>query len=132
MGQLKSIEPKLLELGYQLIAISADRPEKLRESIEKQELHYVLLSDSSTAAAQAFGIAFRVDEKTLERYKQFGIDLEEASGEKHHILPVPAAFVAGTDGVIKFEYINPNYKIRINPELLLSAAKAALGEKGKP
>lgn len=126
MGQLQSAEPELLKLGYQILAISADRPEKLRESIEKKHLNYTLLSDSSMACAQAFGIAFQVDEKTIERYKSYNMDLEEASGLTHHLLPVPAAFIIGTDGIIKFEYLNPNYKVRLDPDVLLAAARAAL------
>ena len=131
MGQLHTIEARLLELGYRLIAVSADRPAKLRESLEKHHINYLLFSDSSMTAAQALGLAFKVDDKTVERYKKLGIDLEEASGEKHHILPVPAAFVLDADGTIKFEYVNPNYKVRVDPEVLLTAAKAALNEKGK-
>lgn len=126
MGQLESVEAEILKLGYQILAISADRPEKLRESMEKKHLNYTLLSDSSMACAQAFGIAFQVDETTIQKYKSYNIDLEGASGLKHHILPVPAAFIVGMDGIIKFEYVNPNYKVRIDPDLLLAAAKAAL------
>ncbi|RMG56015.1 MAG: hypothetical protein D6723_01360 [Acidobacteria bacterium] len=128
LGQLRKIESQLIALGYQLIAISADRPERLRQSIQKHQLHYRLLSDSQMTAARAFGLAYKVDDRTVERYKKLGIDLEEASGEKHHLLPVPAAFVIGTDGVIKFAYVNPNYKVRVDPDVLLAAAKAALGK----
>jgi peroxiredoxin len=124
--QLQSIEPKLTEMGYQLIAISADRPEKMRESINKHHLKYTLLSDSKMTGAMTLGIAFRVDDETLQRYKEHGIDLEDASGESHHMLPVPAAFVLGTDGVVQFEYINPHYQVRVDPDVLLAAAKAAL------
>lgn len=126
MSTLKQIEQKILELGYQLIAISPDRPEKLRESVEKHHLSYTLLSDSKMIAARAFGLAFQVSKETLERYKTINIDLEGASGESHHLLPVPAVFVLGADGIIKFGYVNPNYKARIDLEVLLSAAKAAL------
>ncbi|MGS0727788.1 peroxiredoxin-like family protein, partial [Shewanella sp. 0m-11] len=33
MGQLKAIEPKLVEMGFQLIGISPDTPAKLKESM---------------------------------------------------------------------------------------------------
>jgi len=131
LGQLQAAEAGLLNLGYQILAISPDRPPKLGESVEKGKLTYTLLSDSSMKAAQAFGIAFRVDDVTLEKYKDYGIDLEAASGEKHHLLPVPAVFIVGTDGVIAFVYANPNYKVRLTPEVLLAAAKAAKGSGTK-
>ncbi len=126
LGQLQGIEADLLELGYQLLAISPDRPSKLAESREKKELSYTLLSDSKMAAAKAFGIAFRVADETLEQYDEYGIDLEEASGSTHHLLPVPAVFIVGTDGRIKFSYVNPDYKTRLAPDVLLEAAESAL------
>ncbi len=126
LGQLQEIETPLLEMGYQIVAISADRPEKLKESLQKKAINYTLLSDSTMKAAQSFGLAFKLDEATFEKYKQFGLDLEKASGEKHHILPVPAAFVLKTDGTIVFSYVNPDYKVRVQPDVLLAAAKAAL------
>ena len=74
-------------------------------------------------AAKAFGVAFKVDDGMLTKYKGFGIDLEAASGEKHHYLPVPSVFLIGTDGVIKFRYFNPDYKVRLSSEELLAAAR---------
>lgn len=126
LGQLQTVEPELLKLGYQILAISVDRPEKLNETYEKRQLNYTLLSDSSMECALQFGLAYRVDEKTVEKYKNYSMDLEKASGEKHHLLPVPAAFVVGTDRIIKFEFVNPNYKVRVDPDVLLNEARAVL------
>ena len=78
------------------------------------------------AAARAFGVAYIVDEATLTQLKQYGIDLEEASGEKHYMLPVPAVFLLGSDGRIQFQYVHPDYKVRMHPELLLAAARILL------
>ena len=125
LGKLHEIEPDLVELGYRLIAISTDRPEKLRESIQKHDLSYTLLSDSTARAARAFLIAYRVDDAAYERLQGFGIDLEEASGEDHHLLPVPSVFLVGRDGIIRFVYSNPDYTVRIAPEALLEAARVA-------
>jgi len=38
-------------------------------------------------------------------------------------LPVPSVFIIDENGIIKFEYVNPNYKERISGKLLLQAAK---------
>jgi peroxiredoxin len=126
LGQLQGIESRLGDLGYQVLAISPDRPEHLAESEEKQDLDYSLLSDSKMRAAKAFGVAFRVDDETIAKYKDYGIDLEAASGESHHLLPVPSVFIVGTDGVVRFAHADPNYKVRIEPETLVTAARAAL------
>ena len=38
---------------------------------------------------------------------------------------MPAVYVLDTEGVIQFEYINPNYKVRLDADILRAAAKAA-------
>ena len=79
--QLQSLHKQLAQLGFQLIAICPDRPEKLRESVKKNKIDFLVLSDSKMVAAQAFGIAFELNAETRNRYKGYGIDLEEASGK---------------------------------------------------
>jgi peroxiredoxin len=131
LGQLQAVDSKLSELGYRIIAISPDLPEKLAESRSKHDLSYTLVSDSSMAASRSFGIAFTVDDETLAAYAAHGIDLEEASGETHHMLPIPSVFIVGTDEIIHFVYSNPDYKVRIDPEELLAAAKDAVEHNEK-
>lgn len=126
LSEIQNIEKELISLGYQLIAVSMDKPEKLAEAKSEKGFSYTLLSDNDAKAALALGLAFKVDDETNERYKTYNIDLEASSGRDHHILPVPAAFVLDTEGIILFEYINPNYKVRVNADLFLAAAKTAL------
>jgi len=124
--QLREIEPQFQNLGVQLLAISPDQPSKLKETIDKHKLGFRLLSDSDMAAAQSFRVAYRLDDATLAQLKKHGIDVEAASGQKHHMLPVPAVFLVATNGVIQFEYVNPDYQVRLDSELLLAAAKIVL------
>jgi peroxiredoxin len=104
--QLRDIFPTLQELGADLIAISPDRPVYASESRSKHHLPFTLLSDSTMEGARAFGVAYRVDPPTLSALTNLGVNLEEASGEKHNLLPVPAVFLTDTNRVIQFyEYI---------------------------
>jgi peroxiredoxin len=123
--QLRDIESQFTELGFQLIGISPDQPTKARKTAEKQNISFTLLSDSMMAASKAFGIAYQVDEATLRALAQHGVDLQAASGQAHHLLPVPAVFVVSSSGKIQFEYINPDYSVRAHPDLLLSAVRLA-------
>ncbi len=123
LGQIATVESELLSMGYQILAVSPDRPEELRKTADKQGLNYLLLSDSDMVLSRAFGIAFRVDDPTLEKYSGFGIDLEQSSGRGHHLLPVPALYIVDTRGVIRFAHWDPDYKKRLDPEELLSVAR---------
>ena len=125
MGQLREIESKLTELGYQIVIISPDRPEKIQEFTAKTDYDYTLLSDSDLAAARAMGIAFRVSDEGFETLNSYDLDIEDASGKKHHLLPVPSVFIVNTEGVILFEYVNPDYRVRIDSKTLLAAAEAS-------
>ncbi|MHC4475987.1 MAG: peroxiredoxin-like family protein [Planctomycetota bacterium] len=124
LSQLVLIEEQIKNLGFQIIAISPDKPKKLAESIDKHHMRYTLLSDSTVEAAKAFGIAFKLDDATLAKYAEYGIDLDDASGQSHHLLPVPSVFITDTAGTIKFQYVNPDYKTRLDPNTLLAALKA--------
>ncbi len=89
----------------------------------------MLLSDSRTDAARAYGIAFHVDDATVERYRGYGIDLEEASGETHHVLPVPSVFLIDAEGVVRWRYSNPDYRVRPDNESLLAAAREVAADR---
>ncbi len=123
MVQLREIEPELKNLGVQLLAISPDKPSKVRETIEKHKMSFILLSDSDMVAARSFRVAYKLDDQTLAEFKKYNIDVEDASGQRHHMLPVPTVFLVTTNGLIQFEYVNPDYKVRLDPELLVAAAK---------
>jgi len=122
LSELVQIEDSLINLGYKIIAISMDKPDRLRATLEKHKMKYALYSDSKADVCTAFGIAFKVDDEYVAKLKSFNMDLEASSGKIHHILPVPSVFIVDEKGVVQFEYINPNYKTRINGELLLKVA----------
>ena len=130
MGQLQEIEGDLKNLGFQLIGISTDSPTDLQKSINKKELSYQLLSDYNSNVSQAFGLAFYASQKVTDRYLA-KMNLQNplqknAAGDLRLVLPAPAVYVVDAKGLVQFQYVNPNYKTRLAPELLLHAAKLAM------
>lgn len=123
LGQLQGTQGDLTELGVQLVAITPDPPGALRGVTKKHQLQYRLLSDSNMAAAEAFGVAYKLDDQTIARYKKHEIFMSNIAGEPRYQLPVPAIFLVSEQGIIEFTYVNPDPKIRIQPELLLTAAR---------
>ncbi len=124
-SELRKVEDELLALDLDLVFLSADSPAVLAEAVadSNERPAYHLLSDASSSIAVQFGIAFRVDDATYQRYLGYDIDLERASGYEHHRLPAPATFIVGADGVIAFSYVNPDYKVRLHPAVLVAAAR---------
>ncbi|SMC42082.1 peroxiredoxin-like family protein [Pedobacter africanus] len=119
LSGLQEIEEGLKNTGYQVIAVSTDKPDNLKQSMEKGKLSYTLLSDADLNLAKQVGIAF----KAPEAYQKM---LVGTTGGKDTdmLLPVPSIFILNRSGEIRFEYIEPNFKERISPELLKAVAKA--------
>jgi peroxiredoxin len=114
LAAIGEAEAEVLKLGYQIIAISPDHHSKLAATMDKQKLNYELLSDSAGVLAQAMGIAFQMP-------KNYTKTIAEASMMQNEgALPVPALFVLDKNGIIQFEYINPDFKTRISSKLLLA------------
>lgn len=130
---MRRIEADLVAKGYELVFASADSVASLRASLDETaaggEAAYTLASDASMTVAEAFGVAYRLDDRTVARYRDYGIDLEAASGHDHHMLPVPAVFLIDTNGVVRFHYVNPDYRWRVDPRLLLTAADVVLTQQ---
>lgn len=117
LSEVGEITKEIKALGYQIIAVSPDSPEKIQTSLAEQDLDYELYSDAEGELTQAMGLAFRSPEK-------YGSMLTNVSGGKNPgFLPVPALFVLDTEGTILFEYISPDYKQRIAAPLLLEILK---------
>ena len=127
MGQLQKIESRLSQLGFQLIGISTDNVQDLQKSIGKHKLGYQLLADFNSVTSQSFGLAYFASKKVTDRYLD-KMDLKNPlqrnkSGDERLVLPVPAIYVIDSKGLVQFNYVNPNYKVRLHEELLLTAAE---------
>ena len=131
LSEMRLAEEQLRAMGFEIWFISIDKPELLYESLDDPDTGYTIYSDSSIDATRSFGLAFRVDDETHERYLGYGIDLEAISGETHHVMPAPATYIIGSDGIINFAYVNPEYKVRLHPEVLLAAARAYKDDEDK-
>ena len=129
LSGLRLIRKDLDALGFQLIAISPDTPAELKKTLDKEALDYRLLSDSSAAAMRAFGVGDEVDAETLKKLSGYGIDLEKASGERHHVLPVPSVYLVDAKGTLQFSYVHPDYTVRLPEEVVLAAARAIDAQK---
>lgn len=118
LAALAEAEKELLDLGYQIIAISPDAPKNLKVTDEKEKLNYLLLSDNTGEFSKAVGIAFTAP----ENYKS--IITKGSDGVNTSFLPVPALFILNINAEIEFEHITPNFKNRISNNLLIAVAKS--------
>ena len=132
LSELRTVLPEIRDSGYDVLFLSNDRPEILYSSLkqETQEdidgLDYVILSDADISAARALGTAFKTDKGLTDYLERKGRDYDGSSIGTHNALAVPAVYVIDRSGKIVFDFVEPNYKVRLPADELLSAAKAAL------
>ncbi|GMW02980.1 MAG: peroxiredoxin [Candidatus Hydrogenedentota bacterium] len=122
LAALNKIEPDLVDLGVQILAISPDTTEEDKAIAEKHKVNYTLLSDEGLAASKQFGVVFQMDPETIEKYKGYKLDLSDTEWQ----VPVPTVLVVDKEGVIKFQHSEADYKMRLAPEEVLAAAKDSL------
>ncbi|AZQ63235.1 AhpC/TSA family protein [Flammeovirga pectinis] len=128
LSGLGEVSDYLVSIGYQIIAISPDAPDDLSMTYDKHMMNYQLFSDSDMLASKAFGLAYTLDDKSFNKFSNLGMDIVMTDGGTHQMLPVPAVFFIRQNGEITFEYINPNFKKRISPSLLVGAAESLSSE----
>ncbi len=132
LSDLHTVEPKLRARGFEIVFLSTDQPKLLYSSLKAADIHYTLLSDSHLEAAQAFHVAYHVNDATLASMRNYGVDLEATTGTTLHELPVPSVFIIDTSGTIRYVYSNPDYRIRLSADALWAAAQPYARNSGPP
>ena len=116
LAALQGVLHEIEELGGTLIAISPENPVNSLSTLEKNELKFSVLNDSNNEVARTFGLVFDVPYAVVAvTKKEFGMDLKENNGTAIHELPIPATYLVGTDGVIKYAFVDVDYSKRAEP-----------------
>jgi peroxiredoxin len=116
---LQAALPAIEERGANVIAISPQTAPNSRRSQRDNKLGFPILSDVKAQVANAFGIRFALPDYLVEVYKGFKNDLPLINDDPSWVLPMPARYVIGTDGVIAYAEIDPDYTQRPDPSELL-------------
>lgn len=87
---------------------------------KKLGLSYPVLCDLGNTAASGFGLVFDLPYELKGIYQSFGIDLDRFNGSQSWQLPMPARYIAGSDGRILDAEVNPDYTVRPEPDQIIS------------
>ena len=117
---LQAALPAITEHGAQLVAISPQTQSNSRKSQRDNKVTFPILSDPGNEVAARFGLRFQLPDYLVELYRDtFKNDLTRINGDPSWTLPMPARYVLGTDGVIAYAEVNPDYTQRPDPDELL-------------
>jgi peroxiredoxin len=123
---LAKIAPEVERLGAQIVAIS---PEKGRYGAELKsyaKAPFPVLADINNGYALELNLLFWVGDEKRKAMEAGGFDIAPYQGNETWMLPIPATFIVGRDGVVKARYIDPDYRKRMDLDEILAALKSAL------
>ncbi len=106
--------------GATLIAVTPEKPANISKTIEKTKATYPVLFDDGLTIMKSYDVAFALDTATIEKYKKYGIDFNDANGNNGATLPVPAVYIINQKGVIVFRHFDPDYTKRVTVAEILT------------
>ena len=125
--QLSALQARLDDiqaLGATLVAISPQVPDGSMTKSEISQMEFTVLSDQDAKVAAQYGVAWEVPEFLMEHMRvDRNLDLEKINNGNSNILPIPATFILGKDGLVKWSYVNVDYRTRSEPDEIIEALK---------
>jgi peroxiredoxin len=91
---------------------------------DERELRLPLLSDPGSAYAQVCGVRFEMTDSAIALYARlaarFGLTISGLNPASGWELPIPATYVTGRDGVIRFAFGDADWARRAEPEAIVA------------
>lgn len=116
---LEAVLPEIQARSASLVAISPQSAPNSRRSQRENKLSFPILTDAKSELAHELGIRFALQDDLIQLYKALKTELPLINDDPSWVLPMPARYVIGADGVIAYSEINPDYTQRPEPSELL-------------
>lgn len=116
--------PRLEAEGGKFIAISAEvggLAESFRCEIAPGAQ---MLCDVDHGLAMMLGLAFPVGEDLHRLFVEAGLDLASIFSNSGRILPVTATYVIDADGIVRYAFIDPDFRKRADPAVVIAVVEA--------
>ena len=118
---LSEAQDQVAAVGGQIVAIMPDREHYTSALRENSGATFPILTDFENGYAMSLNLAFWVGAEMQAMMCQAGWDVAPSQGSDTWLLPVPATFVVGTDGLVKERFVDPDYRKRMAIGDLLAA-----------
>ena len=118
---LSEAQDQVAAVGGQIVAIMPDREHYTSALRENSGATFPILTDFENGYAMSLNLAFWVGAEMQAMMCQAGWDVAPSQGSDTWLLPIPATFVVGTDGLVKERFVDPDYRKRMAIEDLLAA-----------
>jgi peroxiredoxin len=114
--------PEIRSAGATLVAISPETPDNSLSTAEKNHLDFEVLSDRGNKVAHAYGVAYKIPHVIAEQFKG-RLDLAKYNGDDSGTLPLGATYVIDREGIIRYAFVDADYRKRAEPSDVLAALR---------
>lgn len=112
--------PEIRAAGASLVAISPETPDNTMSTAEKNHLDFEVLSDRGNKVAHVYGVAYKIPRVIAEQFKG-RLDLAKHNGDDSGTLPLGATYVIDREGIIRYAFVDVDYRKRAEPSDVLAA-----------
>lgn len=120
---LAKIEPEVKAAGGQMIVITPEIQKFTKQFKAETGTTFPVLTDIDCGYALDLQLAVLINYEKRNAMVEAGWDIALYQGNDHWILPIPATFIVGTNGVITGRFVDPDYRKRMGIEDLLAALR---------
>jgi peroxiredoxin len=112
MDGLASTAEEIFLVGGIIVAISPEIHRYGSELKEYAKAPFPVLADVDGGYALELNLLFWVGDEKREAMRAGGFDISPSQGNETWVLPVPATFVVGANGLVNARWIDPDYRRR--------------------
>jgi peroxiredoxin len=120
---LAKAAPEIADLGAQIVAISPETGRYTAELRDYANAPFPILTDMDGGYALEANLLFWVGEEKRSAMTAGGFDIAPYQGNETWMLPIPATFIVGKDGIVTSRFIDPDYRHRMEIDDLLAALR---------
>lgn len=123
VATMAEIADKVAALGGSLVVITPELRKFNQKLKADSGAGFPILTDLDNGYALDLQMAVKIPLEKSEAMNQAGWNISPYQGNDNWILPIPATFIIGRDGVVKARYVDPDYRKRMEIDELLAGLK---------
>lgn len=112
LSRLQDSLAQIQEKGATVVAISPEKPEHIKQTVEKTKAAYPVIYDDGMKIMKGYDVEYELEETTLARYRSSGLDIEKNNGANGKYLPVPAVYIIDKESNVTYRFFDADYKKR--------------------
>jgi peroxiredoxin len=125
INALMRAQDEIAAEGGQIIAIMPELQQFAAEFRTEAHARLPILTDLDNGYALSLNLVIWVGAEMERVLAERERDLPRFQGNDAWMLPIPATFVVGRDGLIKARFVDPDYRRRMDIQDMLGAMRAA-------